>query len=50
MGHSLCTETKGGEGAVEEERAGPQGERGREVDGKGRRDHFVFPFRMAFMV
>lgn len=34
------------------ERRGPghRGREGREVDGKGGRDHFVLPFRMAFMV
>lgn len=48
----MFTETKGGDGAVEEEeneRRKP-GQRGREVDGKGGRDHFVFPFRMVFIV
>lgn len=48
----MFTETKGGDGAVEEEekeRRRP-GQRGRKVDGKGGRDHFVFPFRMVFIV
>lgn len=48
----MFTETKGGDRAVEEEekeRRRP-GQRGREVDGKGGRDHSVFPFRMVFIV
>lgn len=48
----MFTETKGGDGAVQEEekeRRRP-GQRGREVDGKGGRDHSVFPFRMVFIV
>lgn len=48
----MFTETKGGDGAVQEEekeRRRP-GQRGREVDGKGGRDYSVFPFRMVFIV
>lgn len=45
-------ETKGGNGAVEEERGEGWAAGGgqREVDGREGRDHFALPFRMAFMV
>lgn len=53
----LCVKQKGGDGAMEEERAAGLGNRdGREgvgwgVEGReGGRDHFALPFRMAFMV
>lgn len=48
----MFTEIKGGDGAGEEEEKERRrlGQRGREVDGKGGRDHFEFPFRVAFIV
>lgn len=46
---TLCRETKGGEGAREEEER-REGWAMREVDGKGGRDHIVFPFKIALMV
>lgn len=49
--HSVFTETKGGDGAEEEEEKERRlGQRGREVDGRGGRDHAMFPFRIAFIV
>lgn len=50
MGHSLYTETKGGEGDEEEERGEGWPTGGERWMEKGGRVHFVFPFRMAFMV
>lgn len=51
MGHSLYTETKGGVVDVGEVRGAGRAAGKRRVDRKrGRRGHFVFPFRMAFMV
>lgn len=48
--HSMFTETKGGDGAVgeeEKERRRP-GQRGKEVDGKGGRDHSRVSFQDGF--
>lgn len=50
---ALCVYRNKGRGGAEEEEEKERrrpGQRGREVDGKGGRDHFVFPFRIAFMV
>lgn len=51
MGHSLYTETKRREGDVEEERGEGQAAEGERWMERGVGGvHFVFPFRMAFMV
>lgn len=51
---ALCVYRNKGRGWAEEEEEEKErrrpGQRGREVDGKGGRDHFVFPFRIAFIV
>lgn len=48
MGHSLYTETKGGGGAVEEERAGPQGEKGERGRWKRREGPLCVSFQDGF--
>lgn len=48
MGHSLYTETKGGGGAVEEERAGPQGEKGERGRWKRRERPLCVSFQDGF--